>query len=252
MVAPARLDKSERRRLRKLEKSDRQQRKKLELVEQAKYISEGQSDKPRVKPLQAKTEAQGHYILSIKSSTLTFGVGPAGTGKTYVAAAMAADALANKEIERIILTRPAVEAEESMGFLPGDLAEKYDPYIAPVKNALVERLGAGTVKYMLKSGIIVPLPLAFMRGHTFNDAWVILDEAQNTTAGQMKMFMTRIGHNCTVIVNGDPSQRDITETSGLDDALYRFSDSDYANVCHFVDSDCVRSGFAREALSRYA
>ena len=204
------------------------------------------------RPLEAKNEAQGHYILTIKSKQVTFGLGPAGTGKTYIAAAMAAEALTSKEIERIVLTRPAVEAEESLGFLPGDMKEKYDPYIAPVKRALEERLGRSTVEYMIKRGTIELMPLAFMRGHTFNDTWVLLDEAQNSTPGQMKMFLTRIGQNCKVIVNGDMSQKDFEEESGLEDAMQRFRNSKHVGICEFTMDDCVRSGFVREALLAYA
>ena len=247
------LSKAERRRLRKLEKSDRQHRKHIDLIEQTKALTDNMQQQAKDgRPLEAKNEAQGHYILTIKSKQVTFGLGPAGTGKTYIAAAMAAEALTSKEIERIVLTRPAVEAEESLGFLPGDMNEKYDPYIAPVKRALEERLGRSTVEYMIKRGTIELMPLAFMRGHTFNDTWVLLDEAQNSTPGQMKMFLTRIGQNCKVIVNGDMSQKDFEEKSGLEDARQRFRNSKYVGICEFTMGDCVRSGFVREALLAYA
>ena len=155
-------------------------------------------------PLQALNKAQKRYICAIKSHCLTFGTGPAGTGKSYCATALAADALSNGRIERIILTRPAVEAGEQLGHLPGDLNEKFAVYIDPFRDILNERLGSGAVEYNLRHGRIVAAPLAFMRGKTFGrDTFVILDEAQNTSITQMKMFLTRIGEDCKVVVNGD-------------------------------------------------
>src|SRR5690606_21111330 len=154
-------------------------------------------------PLHAQTDAQQQYINAIKSHTLTFGIGPAGTGKSYCAGALAAEALESGRIERIILTRPAVEAGEQLGFLPGELDEKFAVYIDAFRDILNERLGRGVVDYCLRHGRIVAAPLAFMRGNTFdNNTFVILDEAQNTTPAQMKMFLTRIGENCKVVVNG--------------------------------------------------
>ena len=204
-----------------------------------------------VAPLQARTEAQGHYIIAIESAQLTFGVGPAGTGKTYICAAMAAEALSEKRIEKIILTRPAVEAGENLGFLPGELEDKIDPYMAPFMDVLHERLGRGFTDYLLKTGAIECAPLAFMRGRTFKNAMVILDEAQNTTPTQMKMFLTRIGEGSKVVVNGDPAQKDIPGASGLADAIGRLESLNRVRVVHFGREDVVRSGLVQAIVERY-
>jgi len=241
------LTKAERRRLRKLEKRDRLNSNRLRLAS----VSGMENIPSRVKPLEAQTEAQGHYIIAIQNSKLTFGLGPAGTGKTYVCAAMAADALLSKEVDRIILTRPTVETGDSLGFLPGDIDEKFEPYIAPFRDVLNERMNPGTIEYMLKNKKIECVPLAYMRGRTFDNSWVILDEAQNSTPMQMKMFLTRIGKNAKVVVNGDPSQRDIEGRSGLEDAVCRLRNSGYVSVVEFHVDDVVRSGLAREILLAY-
>lgn len=206
----------------------------------------------RVKPLAPQTENQDIYIRSIHGSKLTFGLGPAGTGKTYVCAAMAADALKAKSIKKIILTRPAVEAGESLGFLPGLLEEKFEPFMRPFKDVLNERLGAGFVEYAMKDKRIEALPLAYMRGMTFKDCWVILDEAQNTTPTQMKMFLTRIGENSKVIVNGDLSQKDIPGRSGLADAVQRVAHLNSVRVVRFTRDDVVRDGLVQEIIDCYA
>ena len=202
-------------------------------------------------PLEARTEAQGHYIMSINTSKLTFGAGPAGTGKTYVCGAMAAEALTDKVTEKIILTRPAVEAGENLGFLPGDLSEKFEPYLQPFRDVLYERMGKGCMEYMVKSGRIEAAPLAYMRGRTFKDCWVILDEAQNVTPTQMKMFLTRIGDNCKVIVNGDPRQQDIAGMSGFVDAIDRLSYLNKVSVVEFCNEDIVRSGLVQQIVKAY-
>ncbi|MCG5512874.1 PhoH family protein [Ectothiorhodospira shaposhnikovii] len=210
--------------------------------------------KPRpneVKALEARTEAQGHYIIAIKSAQLTFGIGPAGTGKTYIAAAMAAEALASKRIERIILTRPAVEAGEHLGFLPGELAEKIDPYMAPFMDVFHERLGRGFTEYLVRHGTIECAPLAFMRGRTFRNAFVILDEAQNTTPTQMKLFLTRAGEGAKLIVNGDPRQKDIPGPSGLTDAVDRLQGLSGVRTVTFEAGDIVRSGLVQRVIERY-
>lgn len=209
--------------------------------------------KPRkvTEPLQALTETQAHYILGIEKQGLTFGLGPAGTGKTYVCGALAADALANKETDKIIITRPAVEAGEHLGFLPGELEEKFAPYLQPFRDVLDERLGRGYVDYLVKVGRIEAAPLAYMRGRTFKDCWVILDEAQNTTPTQMKLFLTRIGHDANVIVNGDVRQRDIGGKSGLEDAISRLSHLDAVNVIEFGSEDIVRSGLTQAIVEAY-
>jgi phosphate starvation-inducible PhoH-like protein len=202
-------------------------------------------------PLESLTEAQKRYMGAIKTFPLVYGLGPAGTGKTYVCTAMAAQALLEGRAEKIILTRPAVEAEEELGFLPGDLSEKYAPWLGPFLDVLNERLGKKRVEYLLKSGGIVASPLAYMRGHTFRNAFVILDEAQNTTPGQMKLFLTRIGNNSTVVVNGDASQKDIKGPSGLADGVRRTSHIPSVKVVKFTKKDIVRSGLVQEIVEAY-
>ncbi len=203
-------------------------------------------------PLEAKTAAQKRYINAIKNNCLTFGIGPAGTGKSYCAAALAADALETGNIQRIILTRPAVEAGENLGFLPGDLDEKFAVYIEAFRDTLKERLGAGAVDYFLRHGRIVAAPLAYMRGKTFNsDSFVILDEAQNTSVAQMKMFLTRIGEDCKVVVNGDVDQSDIRGPNGLAYAVSRLQGLHNVHVHSFERADIVRSGLVRDLMDRY-
>ncbi len=203
-------------------------------------------------PLKPRTTAQKRYINAIKTHMLTFGIGPAGTGKSYCAGALAAQALESGTIERIILTRPAVEAGEHLGFLPGDLDEKFAAYIDAFRDILNERLGAGTVNYCLRHGRIVAAPLAYMRGKTFNrETFVILDEAQNTSPGQMKMFLTRIGEDCKVVVNGDIRQSDIGGKNGLEDAIERVAGLPGVHIHQFERHDIVRSGLVRDLIDRY-
>lgn len=202
-------------------------------------------------PLQAKTPSQSQYIAAIKSHKLTFGVGPAGTGKSYCAGAIAAEELESRRIEKIIISRPAVEAGENMGFLPGDLQEKFDPYFDAFRDCLNERLGKGVVECGLKNGRIVVSPLAYLRGKTFNDAFVVLDEAQNCTRSQLKMFLTRIGENCRVVVNGDIKQTDIGSASGLQDAIDRLCEVNSIYVHQFEHDDIVRSGMVKDILRCY-
>ncbi|MCW8957189.1 MAG: PhoH family protein [Gammaproteobacteria bacterium] len=202
-------------------------------------------------PLKAKNKSQASYISAIKAHKLTFGTGPAGTGKSYCAGALAAEELENRRIEKIIISRPAVEAGENMGFLPGDLQEKFDPYFDAFRDCLIERLGKGVVECALKNGRIVVSPLAYLRGKTFNDAFVVLDEAQNCTRSQLKMFLTRIGENCRVVVNGDIRQSDIGNGSGLQDAIDRLGSLDSVYVHEFTHEDIVRSGLVRDIIERY-
>jgi phosphate starvation-inducible PhoH-like protein len=203
-------------------------------------------------PLLAKNKSQQTYINAIKNHCLTFGTGPAGTGKSYCAAAIAADALLSGDISRIILTRPAVEAGEQLGFLPGDVNEKYAVYIEAVRDVLNQRLGSGAVDYHLRHGRIVAAPLAYMRGKTFDEGtFVILDEAQNTTVAQMKMFLTRIGESCKVVVNGDVRQSDIRGPNGLADAVNRVEGLAGVFVHEFGREDIVRSGLVRALMDRY-
>lgn len=203
-------------------------------------------------PLAARTPAQQRYINAIRNNCLTFGTGPAGTGKSYCAAALAAEALESGRIERIILTRPAVEAGEQLGFLPGDLEDKFAVYIEAFRDILNERLGAGTVNYNLRHGRILAAPLAFMRGKTFGpETFVVLDEAQNTSIAQMKMFLTRIGENCKVVINGDVDQSDIRGPNGLGDAIQRLEGLPGVYIHRFERDDIVRSGLVRAVIDRY-
>jgi len=208
---------------------------------------------PRVPaPLEARTPSQKRYINAIRNHCLTFGIGPAGTGKSYCAGALAAQALEAGQIDRIILTRPAVEAGEQLGFLPGDLNEKFSPYIDAFRDILNARLGPGTVDYCLRHGRIVASPLAYMRGKTFDErTFVVLDEAQNTTPAQMKMFLTRIGEESRVVVNGDIRQSDIRGPNGLADAIERLRGVPSVYVHRFEREDIVRSGLVREIIDRY-
>ena len=221
----------------------------------AQYLDPRHFDVPQVhqkpKQLEARTEAQGQYLSAIMTSELVFAIGPAGTGKTYVAGAWAADRLMNKDIERIIVTRPNIEVGAPMGFLPGELEEKYAPFLEPFKQVMIERMGRGNYEYMLKAERISPQPLAYMRGATFKNAVVILDEAQNTTPEEMKMFLTRIGENCMVIVNGDTEQCDLRGPSGLVDAMNRVSGVEGVRVVEFTEDDIVRSGLVKRILLAY-
>lgn len=203
-------------------------------------------------PIEPKTENQKNYINSIRTKIITFGTGPAGTGKTYLCTALAAQALEHKEIERIILTRPAVEAGESLGFLPGELEQKFDPWLNPFKEILYERLGKSYVDLLIKNGKIEAVPLAYMRGRTFNKAFVILDEAQNATPAQMKMFLTRIGYDTTVVVNGDMDQVDIHGPSGLQDAVKRTGWIPQVGHVEFGTRDIVRSGIVGDIVDAYS
>jgi len=203
-------------------------------------------------PLVARTSAQQKYINAIRNNCLTFGIGPAGTGKSYCAGALAAEALESGRIERIILTRPAVEAGENLGFLPGEVEDKFAVYIDAFRDILNERLGRGVVDYCLRHGRIVGAPLAYMRGKTFNNnTFVILDEAQNTSPVQMKMFLTRIGEECKVVINGDIKQSDIRGANGLEDAIQRVQGLPGVHIHKFEKHDIVRSGLVRYLLDRY-
>lgn len=200
----------------------------------------------------ALTNAQRSYDAAMRSSDIIFGVGPAGTGKTWFAAKRAAEAFDAGEIERIIVTRPAVTAEEEMGFLPGELEEKYEPYFRPVRDALEEHFGSGALEYLIKAGKIEARPLAFLRGATLKDCWVIADEMQNATRGQFKMFLSRIGENAKFIINGDPRQTDLAPgQSGLLDALDRLRHIPRVTGVVFSRSDIVRSGLCQAVVEAY-
>jgi phosphate starvation-inducible PhoH-like protein len=210
-----------------------------------------QHKRPARREIAPLTEAQRLYDSAIFANQLVFGVGPAGTGKTWWAATRAAEQLADGKIDKIIVTRPAIEAGENLGFLPGNLEEKYEPYFRPVRDALEETLGTSTLDYMLKAGTIEVRPLAFLRGATFKNCWVLADEMQNTTPAQMKMFLTRIGQDCTAIVNGDPTQTDIIGRSGLVDAVERLEGLKNVATITFERKDIVRSGLCQEIAERY-
>lgn len=205
------------------------------------------------KPIMAKTVGQQKYVDAIKKNTIVFGIGPAGTGKTFLAVAMAVTALKQKQISRIILTRPAVEAGEKLGFLPGDLQSKIDPYLRPLYDALGEMLGQESFAKHLEKGIIEIAPLAYMRGRTLDDAFIILDEAQNTTHEQMKMFLTRLGNNSKAIVTGDVTQIDLPyiKKSGLVEALSILDDIPGIEIFRFTHKDVVRHPLVQKIILAY-
>lgn len=212
---------------------------------------ERQTVKRDTSPITPLNEGQKRYLNAMKQFVLTFATGPAGTGKTWMCAALAAQLLEAGQIDKIIITRPAVEAGESLGFLPGELEEKFDPYLQPFRDVLNERLGKSYVELLIKRGRIEAAPLAYMRGRTFTDTFVILDEAQNTTPEQMKMFLTRIGQGCKVVVNGDTTQKDIKGASGLQDAVNRVTWIPSVKHIHFTREHVVRSGFVQEVIESY-
>lgn len=193
---------------------------------------------------------QETYLEAIKHNDIVFGIGSAGTGKTYVSAAYAASQLYHKRIDKIILTRPNIETGASLGFLPGTLDEKYLPYLEPFDSVFTKMLGKGFYEWALKNKTIDPRPLGFMRGATFENSIVLLDEAQNATKQELKMFLTRIGKNCKIVISGDPSQSDISN-SGLLDASSRLSDIEGIEVVEFLDSDIVRSRLCKQIIMAY-
>ena len=206
------------------------------------------------KPIKAKTVGQQKYMKAILKNTVTIGVGPAGTGKTYLAVAMAVKALKAHEISRIILTRPAVEAGEKLGFLPGDLQDKVDPYLRPLYDALFEMLGSETVERDLEKNIIEIAPLAYMRGRTLDNAFIILDEAQNTTSEQIKMFLTRLGEGSKMVITGDITQIDLPDPkrSGLIEAMRVLKSVDDIAIHLFSEKDVVRHKLVQDIITAYA
>lgn len=220
----------------------------VELSKQTIYVG---YKKKRIYP---RSIRQKQYFDAIKKNDLVFGVGPAGTGKTYLAMAMALSALKNEEVKRIILCRPAVEAGEKLGFLPGDLIEKVNPYLRPLYDALFDLFGAEKGERLIERQIVEVAPLAFMRGRTLSDAFVILDEAQNTTQEQMKMFLTRIGVGSKAVVTGDPTQVDLprNQTSGLRQALRILEGIPDISIVHLTDADVVRHPLVSAIIRAYA
>ena len=205
------------------------------------------------KPIKAKTVGQQHYMKAITKNTVTIGVGPAGTGKTYLAVAAAVAAFRERTVNRIILTRPAVEAGERLGFLPGDLQNKVDPYLRPLYDALYDMLGAETFQKYQERGSIEVAPLAYMRGRTLDDSFIILDEAQNTTREQMKMFLTRLGFGSKIVITGDVTQIDLPadKTSGLKDAIRVLDGVKDIAICRLTSADVVRHALVQEIINAY-
>lgn len=207
----------------------------------------------RGKPVRPKTLGQSRYVDAIKNNTVVFGVGPAGTGKTYLAVAMAVNAFRAREVSRIILTRPAVEAGEKLGFLPGDLQSKVDPYLRPLYDGLFDMLGSEGFQKYQERGSIEVAPLAYMRGRTLDDSFIILDEAQNTTPEQMKMFLTRLGFNSKMVVTGDITQIDLPDgrKSGLVDAVKKLKNVEDIAICNFNEKDVVRHRLVQAIIKAY-
>ena len=205
------------------------------------------------KPLKPKTLGQKNYVNSIRNKDIVFGVGPAGTGKTYIAVAMAINAYKNKEVQKIILARPAVEAGERLGFLPGDLQDKVDPYLRPLYDALYDVLGRDAALRLKEKEVIEVVPLAYMRGRTLDNSFIILDEAQNTTREQMKMFLTRMGFGSKVVATGDVTQIDLPrgKKSGLVEALRVLKNIRDIDICYLKDTDVVRHELVKKIINAY-
>ena len=205
------------------------------------------------KPVKPKTLGQKHYVDAIRKKMIVFGIGPAGTGKTYLAMAMAIQAFKNGEVGRIILTRPAIEAGEKLGFLPGDLQSKIDPYLRPLYDALYQIMGAESFQKNMEKGLIEVAPLAYMRGRTLDNAFIILDEAQNTTPAQMKMFLTRIGFGSKAVITGDATQKDLAPdaASGLDIALKVLRNVEEIGICELTSQDVVRHPVVQKIVKAY-
>lgn len=231
----------------------------IDLCKQGISYAESHMDKDIVcythmgKPLKPKTLGQKYYIRSMRNKDVVFGIGPAGTGKTYLAVAMAVNAFKKKDVQKIILARPAVEAGERLGFLPGDLQDKVDPYLRPLYDALYDILGRDTALRLKEKEVIEVVPLAYMRGRTLDNSFIILDEAQNTTREQMKMFLTRMGFGSKVVVTGDVTQIDLPrgKTSGLTEAVRVLKGVDDIDFCFLKDTDVVRHELVKKIINAY-
>lgn len=222
-------------------------------LEEAKVGTQSLTIKTKRGVIKPRGENQSQYVSNILSNDISFGIGPAGTGKTYLAVACAVEALERQEVRRILLTRPAVEAGEKLGFLPGDLSQKVDPYLRPLYDALFEMLGFEKVEKLIEKNIIEIAPLAYMRGRTLNDAFIILDESQNTTIEQMKMFLTRIGFNSTAVITGDITQIDLPnhQKSGLRHVIEVLSDVEEISFSFFTAEDIVRHPVVARIVKAY-
>ena len=210
---------------------------------------DGRRDQKYVKNIKPRSEGQAQLIQDIKDYSLTMAVGPAGTGKTYLAIAAAVEALESGEVERIVLSRPAMEAGESIGFLPGDMQEKMAPYLRPLYDSLGDRLGGKKVRQLLEEGTIEIAPIGFMRGRTLNNSFVVIDEAQNCTYGQLKMILSRLGWHSTMVITGDPAQSDLLDgVSGLDQISDKLDKVENISVCRLSGSDIVRHPLVAKML----
>lgn len=251
-----RVDRMARREERRKHQTNSRKHPDLSLVGPEDNVFQLENKKADKTPLTPRNENQAQYLNALRHKDLIISTGSAGTGKTFLAGAYAADELRDKEYEKIIVTRPVLQADEDLGFLPGTVNEKFAPYFRPVYDVLLKRMGAGFMQYCLRPEVdkVEIAPFAYMRGRTFENAIVILDEAQNVTVNQMKLFLTRIGENTKVIINGDVNQCDLPVgvPSGLADLLNRAKDSDVATIIRFTDADCVRSDICKYALDLYS